>query len=145
MARCSLSHVFLVSLAVFLPGPLSARLYLAPSDKLTLSDDYDRLSYPKDSGQKFAYWEVKGVVASTGQNYTAHVALLSGGLLDTFSYSLPAQGELFRSLPSTVIIVQWDNEPSRFGTSNCLLRCPHFIYSLVVLQFDIPVPPSPPS
>ena len=101
MVRCSL---FLVCLAVFLPGPLCARLYLAPSDKLTLSDDYDQLSYPKESGQKFAYWEVKGVVASTGRDYTAHVALLSGGLPDTFSYILPAQGEL-RSLPSTI---QWN-------------------------------------
>ena len=98
----SLCCTFLVCVAVFLPGPLRAKLYLAPSDKLTLSDDYDQLSYPKGSGQKFAYWEVKGVVTSTGRDYTAHVAILSGGLPDTFSYSLPAEGELVHSQHDTI-------------------------------------------
>ena len=83
--------LFLISLAI-LASPLSAELYLPPSDKLTLSDDYEQVSYPKDSGQSFAYWESQGTVKSTGRNYTAHVAILSGGLPDTFSYRLPAGG-----------------------------------------------------
>ena len=77
----------------FLARPLAGELFLSPSDKLTVSDDYDLLSFPKASGQEFAYWEVHGVVVSTGRNYTGHVALLSGGLPDTFSYSLPADGQ----------------------------------------------------
>ena len=89
----SLSCVFLVFVSLRLPLPLSARLYLEPSDKLTFTDDYDKLPYPKDSGQKFAFWKVNGVVGSTGRDYTAHVAILSGALPDTFSYDLPAQGQ----------------------------------------------------
>lgn len=73
---------------------LSGELYLQPSDKLTATDDYDMLPYPKDSGQHFAYWEMDGVVNSTGRSYTAHVARLSEGLPDTFSYRLPPKGSL---------------------------------------------------
>lgn len=71
---------------------LSGRLYLAPSDKLAVSDDYDKVSYATGSGQGFDHWEVKGVVKSTGRDYTAHVAILSDGLPNTFSFALPING-----------------------------------------------------
>jgi N-acetylglucosamine-1-phosphodiester alpha-N-acetylglucosaminidase len=77
---------------LFLARSLSGRLYLAPSDKLTVSDDYDRTPYPKESGQPFAYWEVEGTVSSTGRSYTAHVAVLSKALPSSFSYALPPGG-----------------------------------------------------
>ena len=84
----------LVLLLLFVcPGPLTGRLYLAPSDKLTISDDYDRVSYPSGSGQRFSYWEEKGVVNSTGRQYTAHIAVLSEGLPTTFTYALPFEGQ----------------------------------------------------
>lgn len=85
----------LVFSLLFLARLSSGELYLEPSDKLTAEDDYDALPYPKGSGQHFAYWEVNGIVNSTGRSYTAHIARLSGGLPDSFSYRLPPQGELF--------------------------------------------------
>lgn len=87
-----MSRLCLGFLLLFLARSLSGRLYLAPSDKVTVSDDYDRIPYPKESGQPFSYWEVKGTVNSTGRSYTAHVAILSDGLPNTFSYALPPEG-----------------------------------------------------
>ena len=87
-----LGSFFSCLLMLFLAKPLSGELYLAPSDKVTLSDDYDTIPFPKDSGQGFAYWERNGVVKSTGRNYTAHVAQLSERLPYTFGYRMPTDG-----------------------------------------------------
>ena len=92
--KSAMSRLCRVLFFLFLARSLSGRLYLAPSDKLTVSDDYDRTPYPKESGQPFAYWEVKGTVNSTGRSYTAHVAVLSKALPSSFSYALPPGGEL---------------------------------------------------
>ena len=82
---------FLWLLLLCLARPLSGKLYLAPTDKLTQSDDYDVVPYW--SGPPFAFWQVNGAVNSTGRTYTAHVAQLSQGLPATFSYRLPAEGQ----------------------------------------------------
>lgn len=91
----------LVFSLLFLGRLSSGELYLEPSDKLTAEDDYDALPYPRGSGQHFAYWEVNGIVNSTGRSYTAHIASLSGGLPDSFSYRLPPQGCCHLSKTST--------------------------------------------
>lgn len=82
---------FLWLFLLFLARPLSGKLYLAPTDKLTQSDDYDVVPYRP--GPPFAFWQVHGSVNSTGRTYTAHVAQLSEGLPATFSYRLPAEGQ----------------------------------------------------
>ena len=87
-------HLSLVFSLLSLARLSCGELYLEPTDKLTAEDDYDMLPYPRDSGHHFAHWEVNGVVNSTGRSYTAHVASLSRGLPDSFSYRLPPQGRV---------------------------------------------------
>ena len=68
------------------------RLELPSWEGQSQQDDYDVLKFHPDESPGFRNYSYSGVVSTTGRAYTAHVALLSTGFPETFSFQLPLGG-----------------------------------------------------